>query len=238
MDWKEYKEGVKASVPVGVGYLSVGFGFGALAVSQGVSALNATLISITNVTSAGQFAGLTVIVSAAPIIVMILTQLVINSRYALMSVALAQKMGTKFGILERLIIAFYNTDEVFALAMERKKALTVSFMYGLGLLPILGWTIGTSMGALAGNILPASVSSALGVALFGMFVAIVVPQAREDRKKLVSVLLACLLSALFYWVPQLKTVSSGLAIVICTVVSAGICAAVFPISDEEGEDDK
>ena len=192
MDKNEFKEGIKASVPVGVGYFSVSFGFGALAVSQGIHALQATLISLTNITSAGQFAGLTVIATSAPLIVMILTQLVINSRYALMSLALGQRLGKSFGILQRLIIAFYNTDEIFALAMERKKALTTSFMYGLGVTPILGWTFGTLMGALAGNILPLNIRTALGVALYGMFVAIVVPQAKADYRKLIAALLAML----------------------------------------------
>lgn len=233
MDWKEYREGVKASIPVGVGYFSVSFGFGALAVSKGVRVLEATLISLTNVTSAGQFAGLDVIVTSAPMLVMILTQLVINSRYALMSLALSQKMGSRFSIIQRLIIAFYNTDEIFALAMERKKALSASFMYGLGLVPILGWTLGTLMGAVAGNILPVSVRAALGVALYGMFVAIVVPQARADSRKLIAVILAAALSAMFMWLPLLKGVSSGLSIVICTVISAAVCAYFFPIPDEE-----
>lgn len=238
MDWKEYKEGVKASVPVGVGYFSVSFGFGALAFSKGIKVLEATLISLTNVTSAGQFAGLDVIVSAGPILVLILTQLVINSRYALMSLALSQKMGVKFGIIQRLIIAFYNTDEVFALAMERKKALSVSFMYGLGILPILGWTLGTFTGAIAGNILPLSMQAALGVALYGMFVAIVVPQAKADTSKLIAVVLAGVLSAAFTWLPFLKGISSGLSIVICTVIAASVCAFFFPIPDEEAPNEE
>ena len=233
MDKKEFKEGIQASIPVGVGYFSVSFGFGALAVSQGIHALQATLISLTNVTSAGQFAGLTVIATSAPLIIMILTQLVINSRYALMSLALSQRLGSNFGLIQRLIISFYNTDEIFALAMERKKALSVSFMYGLGVTPILGWTLGTLMGALAGNILPLNIRTALGVALYGMFVAIVVPQAREDYRKLIAALLAMVLSAAFCWIPFLKSVSSGLAIVICTVIAASVCALLFPVPDEE-----
>ena len=233
MDWKEYREGLTGGLPVGVGYFSVSFGFGAMAVTQGISALNATLISLTNVTSAGQFAGLKVIASAAPLIVLVLTQLIINSRYALMSLALGHKMGCRFSIIQRIIIAFYNTDEIFALAMERKKALTPSYMYGLGVTPILGWTLGTLMGALAGNVLPISVRTALGIALYGMFVAIIVPQAKQNYRKLCAVIIASVLSALFTWVPFLKKVSSGLAIVICTVIAAAVCAWLFPIPEEE-----
>ena len=136
MNWNEYKDGVRTGIPVGLGYFSVSFGFGAMAVAQGISALNATLISASNLTSAGQFAGLTLIVAMGTLVEMIITQLVINSRYSLMSIALAQRMGQRIGIVPRLLIAFFNTDEIFALAMARPKALTVPFMLGLGTLQI------------------------------------------------------------------------------------------------------
>ena len=139
MKWNEYRTGVAQGLPVGLGYFSVSFGFGAMAVSQGLRIFDATLISLTNVTSAGQFAGLTVIVAAATLWEMILTQLIINSRYALMSLALSQRMGQRIGFLPRLLIAFFNTDEIFALAMARVEPLTVPFMLGLGTLPILGY---------------------------------------------------------------------------------------------------
>ena len=119
MNFREYRTGVSRGLPVGMGYFSVSFGFGAMAVSQGLSAWDATLISLTNVTSAGQFAGLTVIVAAATLWEMILTQIIINSRYALMSLALSQRLGERIGFLPRLFIAFFNTDEIFALAMAR-----------------------------------------------------------------------------------------------------------------------
>ena len=233
MNWKEYRQGVSTGVPVGLGYFSVSFGFGAMAVSQGVKALDATLISLSNLTSAGQFAGLTVIVAAATLWEMILTQLIINSRYALMSLALSQRMGQRIGLLPRLVIAFFNTDEIFALAMARMEPLTVPFMLGLGTLPILGWTFGTLCGALAGSILPASIQAALGVMLYGMFVAIVVPPAKKEKEILITVILAMVLSSLFTLVPLLRQVSAGIAIVICTVVAAAVCAVLFPIPDEE-----
>ena len=233
MKWNEYRTGVSRGLPVGMGYFSVSFGFGAMAVSQGVNAWNATLISLTNLTSAGQFAGLTVIVAAATLWEMILTQLIINSRYALMSLALSQRMGQRIGVLPRLVIAFFNTDEIFALAMARVEPLTVPFMLGLGTLPILGWTLGTLSGALAGSILPPSIQAALGVMLYGMFIAIVVPPAREEKEILAAVVLALVFSSCFSWIPMLKQVSAGIAIVICTVAAAAICAAVFPIQDEE-----
>jgi len=233
MKWNEYRTGLGRGLPVGMGYFSVSFGFGAMAVSQGLRIFDATLISLTNVTSAGQFAGLTVIVAAATLWEMILTQLIINSRYALMSLALSQRMGQRIGLLPRLAIAFFNTDEIFALAMARIEPLTVPFMLGLGTLPILGWTLGTLCGALAGSILPASIQAALGVMLYGMFVAIVVPPAKKEKEILITVLLAMGLSTLFTLVPLLKQVSAGISIVICTVVAAAVCAALFPIPEEE-----
>ncbi|MDY3225674.1 MAG: AzlC family ABC transporter permease [Candidatus Faecousia sp.] len=235
MNFREYRTGVSRGLPVGMGYFSVSFGFGAMAVSQGLSTWEATLISLTNLTSAGQFAGLTVIVAAATLWEMVLTQLIINSRYALMSLALSQRMGERIGFLPRLLIAFFNTDEIFALAMARMEPLTVPFMLGLGTLPIVGWTLGTLCGALAGSVLPASIQAALGVMLYGMFIAIVVPPAKEDRKILAAVVLALICSCLFTWAPVLKEVSAGLSIVICTVVAAGICALLLPIEETEEE---
>ena len=234
MKWNEYRNGVSRGLPVGMGYFSVSFGFGAMAVSRGVSAMDATLISLTNLTSAGQFAGLTVIVAMATLWEMVLTQLIINSRYALMSLALSQRMGQRIGLLPRLVIAFFNTDEIFALAMARKEPLTIPFMLGLGTLPIVGWTTGTLCGALAGSVLPASIQAALGVMLYGMFVAIVVPPAKQNKPVLICVVLAMVLSTLFTIAPLLRQTSAGIAIVICTVAAAALCAWLFPVSEEVG----
>ena len=233
MSIKEYRDGMKAGMPVCVGYFSVSFGFGAMAISQGLSVWQAVLISATNLTSAGQFAGLTVIAAGALLVEMILTQLVINSRYALMGLALGQRLGPDVGIGPRLVAAFFDTDEVFALGMARQGKLTVSFFVGAGTVAALGWTGGTALGAIAGTLLPLSVRMALGAMLYGMFIAIVVPQARQEKPMLVCMALALVFSCLFTWVPGLKTVSAGLAIVICTVAAAAICAIAFPVEDQE-----
>lgn len=234
MNWNAYRTGVRRGLPVGVGYFSVSFGFGAMAAAQGIRALDATLISATNLTSAGQFAGLTLLVAGAGIWELILTMLVINSRYALMSLSLSQRMGQRIGLLPRFLIAFFNTDEIFALAMAEKGQLTVPFLLGLGLTPILGWTAGTLCGALAGSVLPTAIRTALGVMLYGMFIAIVVPPAREERPVLAAALLALVMSCLFTWVPGLNRVSPGLSIVICTVVAAAVCAWRFPVEEGDG----
>ncbi len=232
MKTRNFFAGVKAGIPVCVGYFSVSFGFGTMAVTQGLSIWQAVLISASNLTSAGQFAGLTVIAAGAAMIEMILTQLVINSRYALMSLALVQRLGPNVGTGRRLLAAFFNTDEIFALGMSQGSGLTVSFFVGAGVIAAFGWTAGTAMGAVAGTLLPVSIRMALGVMLYGMFIAIVVPRAREEKPVLAGMVLALLLSCLFAWVPGLKQVSSGLAIVICTVAAASLCAVMFPVQEE------
>ena len=233
MNKEEYTLGFRRGLPVGLGYFSVSFGFGAMAVSKGLSVAQATLISASNLTSAGQFAGLTTIVENSGLWVMILTQLIINSRYALMSLALSQKMGQQIGLLPRLLIAFFNTDEVFALAMAREHTLTVPFLYGLGLLPMAGWVSGTLFGALAGSILPLSIRTALGVMLYGMFIAIIIPPAKKERPVALAALLALILSSLFAWVPALQKAPKGTPIVICTVAAAALCAWLFPVEEEK-----
>jgi len=232
---KEFVAGMKAGMPVCIGYFSVSFGFGAMAVVQGLSLWHAILISATNLTSAGQFAGLTVIAAGAAILEMILTQLVINSRYALMSLALGPRFGPSVGIGKRLLAAFFNTDEIFALGMAREGKLTVSYFVGAGTVAAIGWTGGTAMGAIAGSVLPEMLRAALGVMLYGMFIAIVVPQARQEKPVLLSVVLALIFSCLFTWVPGLNSVSAGLAIVICTVAAAAVCAWVAPVDEEAAQ---
>jgi len=223
---------MKAGMPVCVGYFSVSFGFGAMVITHGLQVWHAILISATNLTSAGQFAGLTVIAAGAAMLEMILTQLVINSRYALMSLALGQRFGPTVGTAKRLVAAFFNTDEVFALGMSREGPLTVSYFTGAGTVAALGWISGTAMGALAGSVLPETLQAALGVMLYGMFIAIVVPQAKSEKPILANTLLALVLSCMFAWVPGLNRVSAGLAIVICTVAAAAISALLFPVDEE------
>jgi predicted branched-subunit amino acid permease len=233
MKMNAYRAGLKRGLPVGIGYFSVSFGFGAMAANLGIRALDAALISLTNLTSAGQFAGLTLMVASAGLWEVILTQIVINSRYALMSLALSQKLSREVGIPGRLAIAFFNTDEIFALAMAEPGKLQTPFMLGLGSMPILGWTFGTLFGALAGSVLPEHIRTALGVMLYGMFIAIVVPPAKQEKPVLVTAVLAMVLSSLFAWAPVLKQMSPGVAIVVCTVAAAAFCAWRFPIKEDQ-----
>ncbi len=228
--------GLCDGIPTALGYLSVSFGFGISAVASGLSPLAAILISLTNLTSAGQLAGLTVIANHLPLVEMILTQLVINIRYFLMSLSLSQKLDDSYTLPHRLVTSFGITDENFGVASSKKGLLRPIYMYGLILLPIVGWTLGTALGAIAGNILPADVSAALGIAIYGMFVAIVVPPAREDRGVLVSALCAIAFSCAIAFIPLFSFITSGFAIIIAAVVGAVIAAALFPIKDGEDKE--
>ena len=163
----EFKNGLKDGIPIALGYFAVSFSFGILAIKGGLSVFQAVLTSVTNVTSAGQFAGLQIIIAGGTILEVILTQLIINLRYGLMSLSLTQKLADDVGIWKRLIIAFANTDEIFAVAMGYFKEVTFPYMLGLQILPILGWGGGTFAGAVASGLLPKSVCSALSLALYG-----------------------------------------------------------------------
>lgn len=230
-----FLKGIKDGLPICIGYFAVSFAFGISAVGLGLTWVEALLISITNLTSAGQLAGVPIIAGGGSLIEMAMSQLVINSRYALMSVSLSQKLGESIKMRHRFLISFANTDEVFAVAMANKESVGKRYMYGLILTPPLGWSLGTLLGAIADNILPAIIISALGVAIYGMFVAIVVPVMKKQKPVLVCVLFAVILSCAFEYLPFLKSVPDGFVIIICAVVASAIFAALSPIPAEEGE---
>lgn len=230
-----FRAGLRDGLPIALGYFPVSFTFGMLAISQGLPAFQAVLISATNLTSAGQFAGLTVIAAGASLLEMALTQLVINLRYALMSLSLSQKLDSRVTLLQRCIVAFGNTDEIFAVASSKPGTIGARYLYGLILGPMLGWTGGTLAGAVASGLLPAMVQSALGVAIYGMFIAIVVPPARQFRPVLAVVAIALVLGCGFAWLPVLRQVSAGFAIIFCTVLAAGAGAILFPLEEKEEE---
>lgn len=232
MKKSDYFRGFRRGIPVSMGYFSVSFGFGTMAAALGIRALDAALISLTNLTSAGQFAGLTLIAAGTTVWEIVLTQIIINSRYALMSMALSQRLGEKTGLAARLAISFINTDEIFALAMAEKTPINTPFLLGLGTAPVAFWTLGTLSGALAGSVLPENIRTALSVMLYGMFVAILVPPAKRERPVLVAVGVATVLSCCFSWIPGLRQVSGGVVIVLCTLVGAGLCAWLFPVEEE------
>ena len=225
-------KGVVVGLPICFGYLSVAFAFGIFAVGNGFSIFEALFISMSNVTSAGQQAAVPIIASGGTFIELAVAQLVINLRYALMSISLSQKLGSNVRLFDRFIISFVNTDEVFAVASSNEGTVGRNYLYGLILTPYLGWSLGTFLGASAGNILPDSITSALGIAIYGMFVAIVVPQTKKSKATAFCVLTAIALSCAFAYIPVLKAVPSGFAIIICAVVASAIFAIVAPIGEE------
>lgn len=227
-----HRTGLKKGLPIALGYLSVSFGFGISAVNGGLKAIWAVLISLTNLTSAGQLAGLAILIAQGPVLEMILTELVVNLRYSLMAIALTQKIE-RFSTGHRLLAAFGITDEIFAVAAAEKGPVTPPYFYGLMTLPYLGWGLGTLLGALAGDILPASVTSALGLAIYAMFVAIVVPAAREDGGVGWTLLIACGLSCLFYYLSVFSFLTSGFSVILCAVVAAALMAWLRPVNERE-----
>ena len=231
-----FGRGLMDGIPIALGYLSVSFSFGISAVNGGLSPLSAILISLTNLTSAGQLAGLTIIMTGGTLIEMALTQLVINIRYFLMSLSLSQRLDTSFTLRHRLLAAFGITDEIFGVASSKSEPTVPRYMYGLILLPLVGWTLGTALGALAGSILPDSVKYALGIAIYGMFVAIVVPPAKRDRGVLVGVLVAIGISCLLAYIPIFSFITEGFSIIVSALISATVAALLFPIKDELSEE--
>lgn len=231
-----FRRGLADGVPIALGYISVSFGFGILCVKGGFSALTAVMISLTNVTSAGQLAGLGIMIAAGSLMEIIVTEFVINMRYALMSISLTQKLDDSFTTPARMICAFAMTDEIFAVASSREGKISAGYFYGLMLLPVVGWVAGTALGALAGGILPESVTDAMGIALYGMFLAIILPPATQSRAVAICVGIAALLSVALNLAPIFSGLSSGFAIVICAIIASTVVALCFPIRDAEGSE--
>lgn len=229
-----YKRGLKAGIPIALGYLSVSFTFGIMAVSYGLTWWQTLLISMTTVTSAGQFAGIGIMIHPGQYFQMLLSQITINIRYSFMSISIGQKADSRFSGLSRWLLGFMMTDEIFAVASQ-EASVKRSFFAGLATLPYIGWAIGTLIGAILGNILPERIMSALSLAIYGMFVAIVVPEMKKSKPVIVVVMLAILLSCMFYYIPVLSGISSGITITVVAISSAVIGSLLYPISDEEDE---
>ena len=230
--FSEFLRGIKDGMPICIGYLGVSFAFGIFAIGNGLGIKEALLMSMTNLTSAGQFAAVPVIMGGGTLIELILGQVIINLRYMFMSVSLSQKLDKSVKIADRLIISFANTDEIFAVAVSNKEDVTRRYMYGLILMPYIGWSAGTFFGAAMGSVLPHIIVSALGIAIYAMFAAIVVPQMKKDEKMLLCVLLAVVLSCVFYYLPMLKNIPEGFVIIICSVTASTAFALLAPIKGE------
>ena len=230
-----FSRGFRDGIPVMLGYLSVSFAFGMIANSRGFPIWCAALFSMTNLSGTGQFVGLDLISTGAGIAEMICTIAVINARYFLMSLSLGQKLPQKVTLWQRFIIAFGDTDENFAIAMMQTEPLTFPYMAGMILSSYSGWVGGTILGGLASGLIPDSVLSALGIALYAMFVALVVPPAKQSRPVLIVVLTAAAVSTLLNIIPIIKDIGSGWIIIIAGIAASAMGAVFFPISDTETE---
>lgn len=223
----DFMIGLKKAMPIALGYFPVSFTFGIMATSGGIHPLMATFISFSNVTSAGQFAGTSLIIAQAPLIEIAMTTFVINIRYMLMSLALSQKIK-KMCLWKKLIIAFGITDETFALASLEEEKISFKKMLGLITGPIMGWGLGTFCGAYACELLSTSLQNAMGIALYAMFLAIVIPEVRKNKEVCIAVSLAIIISLFGYYVPFMAVLSEGWKIILTTIVASGVAAALFP----------
>lgn len=234
MTENSFKRGITDGIPICLGYFAVSFAFGIFSYESGLTVWQTVLVSMTNVTSAGQLAAVPIMVGGGTLLELAASQLVINLRYSLMAVSISQKLDSRVNLLDRLIIAFVDTDEVFAVSTAKKGKVGKRYFFGLILTPWLGWSTGTLLGAVAGNVLPQAVISALGLAIYAMFIAIVVPPAKKSRPVAVCALIAIALSCAFRYIPFLSGVPSGFVIIICAVAASVVMALAAPLKEEEG----
>lgn len=233
MKRQEFMQGIRDGIPICLGYFSVSMAFGLTAVLSGLPVWTAVVISLSNLTSAGQFAGINILIAQGTMIELAVSMLIINIRYFLMSLSVSQKIHKDTKMRHRLAIAYGITDEIFAVSVQRKKELTGTYMTGLILTPVLGWTGGTLFGAVAASFMPEILTNAMGIALYGMFIAIIIPPAREKKSVLVTVIMAIAASLAFTYLPLLKNISGGWAVILITVIVSGIAATLFPVEVQQ-----
>lgn len=228
-----FKKGLKDGLPICLGYISVSFTFGMMATQGGLPLWAVMLITMSNMTSAGQFAGTELILSGGLYIELVVTTFVINIRYMLMSLSLSQKVDDAMTSLQRFILSFGVTDEIFAVAMQQEGSVSARYLAGLIVTPYTGWTLGTLLGGTATGLLPVSVRTALGIAIYGMFLAIIIPPAKRARPIAKVIAVAAVLSCIFRWTPFLNRLSGGWVIIICAVAASAYAALRYPVDEAE-----
>ena len=232
-----FMEGVHDGVPIALGYFVVAFTLGILAKTAGLSAWQGFVTSAVNIASAGEYAGFTVIAAQAPYLEIAVLTLVANARYFLMAAALAQRFAPDTPLLHRLAVSFGVTDEVFGITVARGGMVQPYYNYGALAISVPAWSAGTSAGILAGGILPAATVSALSVALYGMFVWVILPPAKKSRPIGSMVLASCVLSLAATYAPVTGELSGGTRTIILTLLIAGVGAALLPVHEEQEEND-
>ncbi len=231
MDKKLFFKGLRDGIPIGLGYLAVAFTLGIAAAKIGMSAVQSFLMSLGMVASAGEYAAIILIGSAAGAVEMIATTLVINLRYFLMSCSLSQKLSPEEPMWKRLLLAWFVTDELFGISSAVEGYLNPVYTYGAAIVSISGWCLGTVLGVIAGDILPVRLASAMGVALYGMFLAIIIPPARKSRFMAGLVLVSMAASLVFSKAPVISGISEGFRIIILTILIAGAAAFLRPVEE-------
>ena len=226
---------MRAGIPIALGYFAVAIALGINAVSAGISAFAAALASLFNNASAGEYIGFTLIAAQASYSELIAMEAVANSRYLLMSASLSQKLDPKTSTLKRLLLGFTVTDEIFGVSMMQNGSLSPYFTYGTFVVATTGWTCGTLLGALMGNVLPPFIVGALGVGLYGMFVSVFIPEAKKNKVVASLVFISFALSAAFEFLPYISRLSSGIRIIILTVAISLGAAILFPIKEESDD---
>lgn len=230
-----FKRGFKDGIPIALGYFSVSFAFGMLLMTKGFPLWAPVLTSFTNFTGTGQFVGAELIAVCAGYGEIACTLLIINLRYVLMSLSLSQKLSPEITTFQRMVIAFGNTDEIYGVSMQQRGLLTYKYMCGIILCSFLGWIGGTVVGVFASDFLPAFVTSALGIALYAMFIAIIIPPAKTSKPICAIIAIALIISCIFRYVPFLSSVSSGWVIIIAGVFSAGLLAFISPMKEDDND---
>ncbi|MDY3918726.1 MAG: AzlC family ABC transporter permease [Candidatus Limivivens sp.] len=228
-----FSRGLRDGVPISLGYFAVAFTLGIAAKNAGFTAFQAMLASLTNNASAGEFAGFTLIAAGASYLEVAVMELVANARYLLMSCALSQKLSQDTSLLHRLLISFDVTDEIFGVSIAVPGKLNPFYIYGIILIAAPGWAVGTYLGVLMGNLLPANVVRALSVGLYGMFLAVIIPPARKSRILAGVILISMAASFAFTKLPLFSGLSAGTRTILLTVLIAGAAAVLFPVREEE-----
>ena len=229
---KVFLEGLRDGVPIGLGYFAVAFSLGIVARNAGLTPIQGFIASFFNVASAGEYALFTSMQAAASFLEIAIITLVVNARYLLMSCALAQRFDPATPMIHRFFVGFGITDEIFGITIARPGTIQPVYNYGAILFAAILWALGTSMGIIAGNFLPARVVSALSVALYGMFLAIIIPPARKNVVIAIAVAVSFLFSYICGIIPYVKELSSGTRTIILTVVIASIVAIIKPIEED------
>lgn len=230
---KVLREGFRDGIPIGLGYLAVSFSLGVAARNAGLSAFQGFLVSLLNNASAGEYAGFTVIAANGAYFEIFLMTLIANARYLLMSCALSQKFSPDTPLIHRIFVGYDVTDEIFGITIARPGMLDPFYSYGAILIAAPCWAGGTALGVIAGNLLPARAVSALSVALFGMFLAVIIPPARKNRVIALFVLVSFAASFAATYLPLISQLSGGTRTIILTVLISAIAAILFPVNEEE-----